>query len=540
MKHIGIHIFMLLPVTALLAVVWVNPTNLPVGELAGQWSWLGKACVLFAVCVFIMLLVGYKNKNITSVFYRVVVWSLILLGGSEAFYGLQQIYGYTSSNHSLFALTGSFFNPGPYSGYLAMVFPLSLNEWLQLGKKSNRNYIEQVAFYLAGGVMLLIICVLPAGMSRSAWLATVVSGVWVCGMHYSWGGKLRMAWQEHRKKAIAIATLGFICLMIGGAALFYLKRDSASGRLFMWKITCQAISKRPVVGYGIDGFATAYGRAQEDYFAEGDYSSQEELVAGSPEYAFNEYLQVIIEWGIGTFLMLLVFVSFCLWCGIKGDRISVCGGVISLLVFAFSSYPMQLPAFVITFFLLLAACVIGNSRIGLAVFAFLIGLMGAGLWREDKSKECKEWANIKMLYNIGAYESASEGYQKLYPILKNRGTFLFEYGHSLHKLKKYDASTSILKEAAVRNCDPMILNVIGKNFQQQKHYEMAEQFFIRSTHRLPGRIYPYYLLAKLYAECNMPEQMKKMAEIVLTKEPKVQSTAVKEMREEMRKMMKQY
>ena len=65
MKHIGVHIFMLLPVTALLAVVWGNPTNLPVGELAGQWSWLGKACVLFAVCVFIMLLVGYKNKNIT-------------------------------------------------------------------------------------------------------------------------------------------------------------------------------------------------------------------------------------------------------------------------------------------------------------------------------------------------------------------------------------------------------------------------------------------------------------------------------------------
>jgi hypothetical protein len=27
-------------------------------------------------------------------------------------------------NHPLFAVTGSFFNPGPYSGYLAMVFPL--------------------------------------------------------------------------------------------------------------------------------------------------------------------------------------------------------------------------------------------------------------------------------------------------------------------------------------------------------------------------------------------------------------------------------
>ena len=31
-------------------------------------------------------------------------------------------------------------------------------------------------------------------------------------------------------------------------------------------------------------------------------------------------------------------------------------------------------------------------------------------------------------------------------------------------------------------------------------YEEAEEWFIRSTHRLPNRIYPYYLLAKLYAE----------------------------------------
>ena len=53
-----------------------------------------------------------------------------MLGGIEAVWGLRQLYGYAVSNHSLYVLTGSFFNPGPYSGYLAMILPVCLHQWL--------------------------------------------------------------------------------------------------------------------------------------------------------------------------------------------------------------------------------------------------------------------------------------------------------------------------------------------------------------------------------------------------------------------------
>ena len=88
------------------------------------------------------------------------------------------------------------------------------------------------------------------------------------------------------------------------------------------------------------------------------------------------------------------------------------------------------------------------------------------------------------------------------------------------------------------SCDPMLLNIIGKNYQAVGKYEKAEESLIRSTHRLPGRIYPYYLLAKLYVEpeYQQPEKLKRMVEVVLTKEPKVQSIAVREMREEVKKL----
>lgn len=526
-------------VAAILCVVAFSTSNdIPVGEMAYQKLWLGRMTVVFAICSLFSLCLNRKQY---LPFSSIVTWVLIALGGIEAIWGLRQIYGFAVSNHSLYALTGSFYNPGPYSGYLAMIFPLCLHKWLNLKEKTERTWIEQGKYYMALGVMLLILCVLPAGMSRSAWMAAAVSGAWVYGMHVSWGSRLKAIRKRYKKKVVLACIAGGIIFIMIVYLLFQLKATSANGRLFMWKISTLAIAESPVVGHGIGNFISAYGRVQENYFANEEYSETEELVAGSPEYAFNEYLQVAIEYGIPFLFVVLLVIAFCLWKGSGEGRIGLCGGIIAVLVFAFSSYPMQIPGFAVTFYFLLAACVIGRSKIMLLFFISIITLLGTYYWKYNQYDACKNWHRSKMLYNIGAYQSAKEEYEKLYSELKNRGAFLFEYGYCLHKLKQYDNSTIVLEEAMKHSCDPMLLNIIGKNYQAVGKYEKAEGSLIRSTHRLPGRIYPYYLLAKLYAEpeYQQPEKLKRMVEVVLTKEPKVQSTAIKEMRVEVKKLLKQ-
>lgn len=520
-------------------VVFATTTGIFVGEMAYQKLWLGRMAMVFVGCILISIILNRK-RNLS--FHSIVTWVLIILGGIEAIWGLQQIYGLAVSNHSLYALTGSFYNPGPYSGYLAMIFPLCLHEWLNLRKALERTWMEQCKYYIALGVMLLMLCVLPAGMSRSAWIASTISGIWVYGIHASWGNRLKEWGQKYRQKMVlAFVTLGIV-VVVAGYVLFHIKAASANGRLFMWKISSLAIAEKPLSGYGTGSFASAYGTAQEQYFANGDYSETEELVAGSPEYAFNEYLQIAMEYGIPFLIVVLLFISFCLWKGITENRIGVCGGVISVLVFALSSYPMQIPGFAMSFFFLLAACAIGRSRIALLFFTVIIALTGTYYWKNNQYEACKQWSSCKMLYNIGAYGAAKEDYEKLYPKLQNRGTFLYEYGHCLHKLKEYESSNQILEEAIWHSCDPMILNIIGKNYQEMGRLDKAEEYFIRSTHRLPGRIYPYYLLAKLYAEPRhiQSEKLKRVVDVVLTKEPKVQSTAVREMRNEIRKLIVDY
>lgn len=80
----------------------------------------------------------------------------------------------------------------------------------------------------------------------------------------------------------------------------------------------------------------------------------------------------------------------------------------------------------------------------------------------------------------------------------------------------------------------MIYNVMAKNYQAMGNYKEAERWLWKSVHLLPERIYPYYLLTKLYADpgYNKLDKAREMAQIVLTKEPKVHSLAIREMRNE--------
>jgi tetratricopeptide (TPR) repeat protein len=78
--------------------------------------------------------------------------------------------------------------------------------------------------------------------------------------------------------------------------------------------------------------------------------------------------------------------------------------------------------------------------------------------------------------------------------------------------------------------------MLGKNAQASGHYEEAEMYLLHGVNILPERIYPHYLLAKLYLEMGQEEKAEAEIHTVLTKPPKVESKAVDEMRIELVKL----
>ena len=421
----------------------------------------------------------------------IIIWSLIAAGAVEAVWGLLQVYGYEPSNHSLYALTGSFYNPGPYSGFLAMCVPVALHEWLE-GKR--------IWKHMALVALVLMLVVLPSGMSRSAWVAALVASGYVLGMHY------REGLYRYRN----VFWIGGLLLILLGIGAYHWKKDSADGRLLMWKVATQAVLDQPWQGVGWEYVAGAYGDAQERYFASGAASEQEAHVAGAPEYVFNEYLQVAMAWSVPALCGILLLVGGCFYLGHRGRMFGVCGGLLSLGVFSFSSYPFQFVEFILAFLALLVTCAMGFRKTWLRVLALVLGI------------------------GLGAYLSEHRP--------QKNARRMFEQAHALHKAGQWQASTDLLKETMKISSDAMILNIIGKNCQALGVYEEAEAWFVRSTHRLPNRIYPYYLLAKLYEEhpeVFPREKLEWAARMVLEKEAKVESTAIREMREEVKALLEE-
>lgn len=326
-----------------------------------------------------------------------------------------------------------------------------------------------------------------------------------------------------------------------------MKPDSANGRLFMWKITCKVIADKPLAGYGPGAFSHAYGEKQSAYFASGDYTEQEERVAGAPEYAFNEYLQLGVEGGI---ILLIIFLSLVVWGigkGISNKEYTACSGIISLLLFSLSSYPFQILPFLMMGVLLLAVCV-SNSKESktkssvvqkIAVSLLLLVLASGNALITYKLRNTNELSQrlyyIKILQNQDLEKEASTGFNRLYPFFKHDFNFLFKYARSLYVQKRYNEAIDILERAKLVSCHPNIYNLQGQYYQAAGDYTNAEKCYKKSALLLPIRIYPYYLLAKLYAEPSFfhEAEMKKMINIVLSKKPKVDSNAIHDMRMEM-------
>ena len=584
-----LHIILIIPICLILGTVLIETPELANSEVIGQMKWFHGSLITLAtgsliigitqwkklafsfsvadICVIILgclLTVTYDfNFNpapdklyfllgLTCLWFilrilfdsfpilnRFSLWMIICLGGIEAIIGLRQIYGFTVSNHSLYSLTGTFFNPGPYSGYLAMILPICLSKMPEHKK----------TYYILLGCIILFICILPAGMSRSAWIASSISCLWIAWKQFSLKEKLRKSKAKNKKAWTGLYILCITLITIMLVAIFFIKKDSANGRLFMWKISTKAVISSPIKGYGIGGFPANYGKEQAKYFAENNYSQTEEQVAGSPEYAFNEYLQIGMEGGLITLAAFLFLLIWCFQKGVQKREYAACGGILSLSIFSFASYPLQLPPFPVTLVFLLSMCVsipdsISNKNMK-SVYSYIILCIftSISIYIYPKQKEIyratRKWSESRILYNVKSYDVAKDKYQGLYNTLKHRAPYLFEYGQILTKTNETMEADSILKRASLLCADPMIHNVMGKNYQLMKQYDSAEKEFIYAIHLLPGRLYPYYLLTKLYNEPDYynKEKLKETGQIVLTKEVKVQSTAVRQMRNEIKNLI---
>lgn len=419
-----------------------------------------------------------------------VAVALLLLEIIESAEGLLQLAGFSCSRHPSHLVTGHFYNSGPYACFLAVAFPLTL--WMAF-RQNNK-----LQMWVGTGMAVVAAVLIPATMSRTALVACAAgSCVSFAGPLKEMAGRLSSGWR-------AVLVVAFIA---GGIGIYSLKKDSADGRVLMWRVAAQAALDAPVDGVGWDKVAGTYGEAQENYFASGGASGTDMLVADAPEYVFNEYLQVSIAFGIPAALGMIAIIIGGIVVAMRAGAYGYAGGATAVAIVMMASYPLQFPLFVIAIGLMLAGCYLSSRSRAVNIIATAV-IAGS----------CTFFLTHNQTVDVRTG---------------------FSVGHSLHKMKEYRKSNANLLPLLAHSSDPMLLNIIGKNYQALGMPDSAEYYLNKSVNRCPNRLYPHYLLMRLHADTSSfnREAMMREAEIVATKQEKIPSPAVEEMRAEAREIL---
>jgi O-antigen polymerase len=520
------------------------------------------------------------NQN-TPFFHSFIINFLILTGFVQALWGLLQLYGFLPSFNSNFKVTGTFFNPAPYAMLLAVIFPIAVGQIIKNKKLRIKNipktngsifsYAEYpiqflivntsfFIYYLSFATVITILLVLPATMIRAAWLtafvgAIVVSRYWL-KRNTRLGSWLLMLGFQLKYKIVAVA-LALVVLGLIGTGLFYLKKDSANSKLFIWKVTLGKIAEKPLCGYGVGRFEAEYNNWQAEYFQKHpeEMDGPKGWVAGNTKYAFNEFLEIASESGIiGLLLFLLIIVSA--FYGVKklNNMYEARSGfflpsffILSLLSFPFYNEPLLLLFF--TSLVLIPKklfCMILPKAISITVVTITIAvLFTLSVWLSQtlskKYTAYKTWQQANYLYGSSLYQPSANEFEKIYPILQYNGDYLQQYGKCIAMNKNFEEAQEIFIKAQYLIGDPILyLNLGDCYYINKKDYKLAEHYYIMADYMMPHKLYPKYILAKYYEITKQEIKAKLMANRLLKIKVKVQSKAIDEMKTEMRELIKKY
>lgn len=484
---------------------------------------------------------------------------ILIVGILESSYGLGQLYGWWPSHHETFTITGTFSNPGPYSGWLACLIPVSIFGILQgTTRLSSRILYPTSWIFLALASLVLI----PA-TSRAAILAAGIGSIVICWPRVKNWGIWRTTWI---KGTIAVG------ILVGLLALYLIKKDSADGRLLIYKVTTSMIAEAPLVGLGWDGFQARYNNFQSEYFSQGLGSVREKYLADNVLYGFNEVLEFTAEMGI-LGLILLTVISVLLirkWrqeskaSNLRPEDHLGHAVVVTWSVFALFSYPLSTPALAIILPIAVSGLVTSLtikkssanidiallSREGIAgkiaISILILACSGyAAYWVGKYQPVVRNWVDANELQIQQRYGEANKIYRELYPDMAHEGWFLQYAGKSLSLNQEYAESASMLERALHFSADPAIYNTLGRNYTLYNvvgnvgNYARAESLLSHAKHISPYKYYPRYLLAQHYYHTDQIKKAVAEAEEVMKIVPKVHSPATNDMRLTMKRLVEQ-
>jgi O-antigen polymerase len=493
-----------------------------IGSISYEWMITGSSLLLF-----------YALSKRTTLNIDWLFIGLVCIGIAQAVYGLgQYMHKFNNIASPNFRMGGSFDNPAGFAATLSVCFPFAL---FVFSKK-------ELYWKIIGGLSaILFVVAIVLSQSRAGVIAIlVISGIWaVKALNPTW---LR-SW-SNRTKIVGSAAL-IITILVG---LYFLKKDSADGRLLIWQCSGQMIADKPLLGHGVGGFQREYMLYQADYFrthpASG-YAMRADIV----KHPFNELVLLLVEHGLAGGLLFGLLIYLLIWEYRKNKQPETFYAMLCLsgiAAFACFSYPLGYP-FVKLMAVFCAATImrreakvweIPKRLFSIVKPAVLITSLVLLAFTGKMFYDEYSWNTIAKRSLAGETKRVMPDYARLYKTMNRNGLFLYNYGAELNYINKWDRSVQLLTDCTNFYNDIDLQLQFADNYTQLKQYAKAEKCFLLAHQMIPNRFIPLYRLALLYKEEGKILEARRIAKIIVKKQIKVESFDVVAIKAEMRDLLK--
>ena len=481
---------------------------------------------------------------------KIPAWGLcagiVLSACYEAMIGAGQLIS-GNGRHHIFALTGTFQNPGPYSAYLMIagsivlcrvpftiyhlqahfphlfsgIYHLSLaNRWARRFWKNERmkSIVKETVYYSLSVIAFLPLLILPATWSRAAFVGMGVCALWIFKKRY-W----RFRWYV------------WGALVAVAVAFYFIKRGSADGRSLIWMASLTTWMHDMWLGVGVGGFrhACAEGIA-EMWNANPD--SAKFASAGVTDYAYNAMVQILVEQGLVGALLWITITLLAMWRLYKLS-VSLFMGMLSLLVFSMFSYPFELLPYRIIAVMVFAwsesrdkstLCLHLNKII--CTFVSIITIAFSWFLKTEITERIEHDKDATLFAGMRNSAFLSD-YYELLPYETDNPQYLFDFAKTLREETRYEDSNAILRMGTQVSADPMFYIIMGNNYRDEQLYDLAKETYEKAYSIMPNRLYPMYLLMMMYADKGDEALANDMAKRVRHSYVKIESNATKQMQE---------
>ncbi|UEG54018.1 hypothetical protein LLH06_03395 [Mucilaginibacter daejeonensis] len=503
----------------------------------------------FTVSIIFYSCFGLYILNLFELF-KWVIYTFMAWYMFELYVGICQMVDYCLNEGPV--SSGTLLNSGAYACYLSFHLPLlhwfysSLKALQPILKKSMVIIKAVYVFILASTVILVV-----ETQSRTALVCIFCQFTVVILRLYL-----------HRAiKIIHGLPISKLILMGGGITavliftfkwLISIRKLSVAGRMLTLWVTLRHIPEKFFLGTGIGRFSWYYPQWQAAYFsASKQVHPSFYLSAGETYIAMNEFVQIFATLGfLGTMLSgWVLYLFFKLRSSENATLLYALKSTVAvILISGYSSYPLHIN---ITL-LLLGTCIaigFGLTECNVAVYgpnwklfavralstASAVLLLHLSIKGYTVYKAVGRWKATRTISRLEAMAIN----KRIYPILKNDGKFLIEYGSLALTDDDYPKlAVCLLEEARKIMITKKGLESLSKAYMHTQRWEDAintQKFLIDF---LPNRFVPRYDLLKLYVFRNDTLNIELTAKTILKMPVKVASVEVESIRSKTLNIMK--